>query len=236
MLVIPVSGGCAPRGRQRVSISERQRPFSQACEENKGPILEVIGPLFAGVRSVLEIGSGTAQHAVAFAAALPHLTWHTSDRRENHPGIRLWIAEAGLENLPPPLDLDVARGAWPEGPFEAVFSANTAHIMSWPEVRAMFRGVARVLTRGGVFALYGPFNRDGRYTSASNARFDRWLKERDRRSGIKDLAVLDALARELGMELVQDHAMPVNNRTLVWRRSAAEFLDQHPRSRGPRGA
>ena len=195
-----------------------EKPFSEACEQNKGPILAVIDPLFASARCVLEIGSGTGQHAVFFARALPHLVWQTSDVAENHPGIKAWLAEAGLPNVPPPLALDV-RCAWPERRFDGVFSANTAHILSADEVAAMFRGVAGVLAPDGLFALYGPFNYGGRYTSESNARFDQWLKARDPRSGIKDFDWLKVLAEQDGLTFVADHEMPVNNRTLVWRRA-----------------
>ena len=150
------------------------KPYSEACEENKQPILVVLERVFAGSRSVLEIGSGTGQHAVYFGAALGHLIWQTSDRPENHPGIRRWLDEAALPNVRAPVCLDVA-GEWPCERFDAVFSANTTHIMSWPEVEELFGGVGRVLNPGGCFALYGPFNFGGSYTSESNARFDESL-------------------------------------------------------------
>ncbi len=196
------------------------KPFSEACEENKQPILQVIHPLFQAVRSLLEIGSGTGQHAVHFAAAMPGLTWQTSDCAENLPGIRAWRAEAGLDNLPEPIELDV-QGRWPEQTFEAVFSANTTHIMSWPQVEAMFQGIGRILQPGGVFALYGPFNYRGDYTSESNRRFDQWLHARDSQSGIRDFEALEALALEQGLSFSADIEMPVNNRILVWRRLPA---------------
>lgn len=193
------------------------KPFASASEENKRPILEVIGPLFAAVRTVLEIGSGTGQHAVFFAGRMPHLLWQPTELPENLPGIRAWIADAALDNVLPPIALDVT-GSWPEGPFDAAFSANTAHILSSGEVAALFRGVGRVLRPGGLFALYGPFNYGGRYTSESNERFDRSLRTRYPAGGIKDFDDLDALARVNGMTLHGDYEMPVNNRTLVWRR------------------
>lgn len=191
------------------------RPFSDACEQNRQPILAVIGPAFEDVETVLEIGSGTGQHAVFFAASMPHLRWQTADVPENHPGIRLWLEDAGLPNLLPPISLEVT-GDWPDEAFDAVFSANTAHIMSLTEVGEMFRGVAGVLRPGGLFALYGPFNYGGAYTSRSNADFDRWLKARDPDSGIRDFEHLDTLADSLGLRLIADHAMPANNRTLIW--------------------
>ncbi|MGB1272199.1 MAG: DUF938 domain-containing protein, partial [Endozoicomonas sp.] len=192
------------------------KPFSQACENNKKPILEVITPYFQGGGSVLEIGSGTGQHGVFFASHLPNLQWHTSDRVENHEGIGLWISEAGLSNLHLPVTLDVRAGQWPLAEFDGVFSANTAHIMSWPEVVAMFEGVGRVLSSGGFFCLYGPFNDHGRFTSDSNARFDQHLKARASHMGIRNFEAVDELANENCLKLVKDHAMPANNRTLVW--------------------
>ena len=197
----------------------RHKPYSQACDENQGPIFEVLSPLLATATRLLEIGSGTGQHAVAFAARLPHLVWQTSDLRENLPGVRLWLAEAGLSNLPPPLELDVT-GAWPPGAYDAAFSANTVHIMGDAEVAALFAGLPKVLSPGAPFALYGPFNDGGRYTSDSNARFDQWLKSRNPKSGIKDRDTLAALGEAEGLPLVEDHPMPCNNRVLVFRREA----------------
>lgn len=193
------------------------KPYAQSCDENRDPIGSVLVPLLAECRLLLEVGSGTGQHAVYFAAQLPHLTWQTSDLPENLPGIRLWLAEAALPNLPPPLPLSVAE-AWPKGPYDAAFSANTAHIVGEPEIAALFAGIGQVLTPNAPFALYGPFNYDGRYTSPSNARFDAWLKQRDPRSGIKDRGALIALAEANGMSLTDDHPMPCNNRILVFRR------------------
>lgn len=196
------------------------KPYSQACDENKAPILAVLVPLFQQARCVLEVGSGTGQHAIHFAAALPHLSWQTSDVHANLPGIRLWLAEAGLPNLPPPLALDVL-GDWPTGPFDGVYSANTAHIMGAPEVAALFSGVGRVLATRGRFALYGPFRVAGRHTSESNARFDAALRARDPRMGVRDLVELRRLGKDAGLRLVDDIPMPVNNRTLIWERVAS---------------
>ena len=193
------------------------KPYSEACDQNKAPILAVLARLFADSRRVLEIGSGTGQHAVHFGSALPHLVWQTSDRPENHAGIRAWLDEAALPNVRAPLLLDVV-GSWPSERVDAVFSANTTHIMSWPEVEEMFRGIGRVLDSGGCFALYGPFNFEGNYTSQSNARFDQMLKARDPSSGLRNFEDLDDLARANGLMFVEDIPMPVNNRTLVWQK------------------
>ncbi len=166
----------------------------------------------------MEVGSGTGQHGVYFAGALPHLIWQTSDLPEHHDGIRAWLLEAALPNLKAPIALDVG-GVWPDRSFDAVFSANTTHIMSWPQVEQMFGGIGRVLESGGCFALYGPFNFDGNYTSDSNERFDQWLKERDPASGIRNFEDLDSLVRTNGLIFVEDIPMPANNRVLVWLRN-----------------
>jgi len=193
------------------------KPFSESCERNKDPILAVLREHFVRATRVLEIGSGTGQHAVHFAAALPRLTWQTADLPANHEGIRLWISEAGLPNVLPPLTLDMLKAeTWPEATFDAIFSANTFHIMSWPAVERAFGFIGSVLAPGGVLAVYGPFNYGGDYTSDSNRNFDGWLKNRDPLSGIRDFEAVDALARAQGLRLVDDVEMPANNRTLVW--------------------
>jgi cyclopropane fatty-acyl-phospholipid synthase-like methyltransferase len=194
------------------------RPYSDACERNRGPILEVLRDHFADRRRVLEIGSGTGQHAVHFAAALPQVLWQTSDLAPSLPGMRRWLEESALPNLPQPIALDVT-GSWPDTSFDAIFSANTLHIMSWPEVCALFEALPAVLTPDAVLAVYGPFNYDGRFTSESNASFDAWLKQRSAQSGIRDFAAVDALARSIRFTLIEDRPMPANNRTLIWRRA-----------------
>jgi len=197
-------------------MTHHAKPYSAACEQNKEPILAVLREVFTEPGLILEIGAGTGQHAVHFARALPHLNWQPTDQAEYLPGIYQWITEAGLPNLHPPLALDVLSEPWPVTQVAGVFSANTTHIMGWPAVEGLFRGIGRVLQPGGAFCLYGPFNYEGRYTSASNAEFDGWLKQRDPASGIRDFADLDRLARDCGLHLRQDYPMPVNNRTLVW--------------------
>jgi SAM-dependent methyltransferase len=192
------------------------KPYSEACEQNKEPILAVLRAVFNEPGLILEIGAGTGQHAVHFARELPHLDWQPTDRADYLPGIQLWIAEAGLPNLRQPLELDTCREPWPITRAAGVFSANTTHIMHWSAVEGLFRGIGRTLQSGEAFCLYGPFNYGGRYTSASNAAFDASLKQRDPASGIRDVDDLDRLARENGLQLRQDYPMPANNRTLVW--------------------
>ena len=201
-------------------ISILMKPFSQSSEENKEPILEVLREAFATRQRVLEIGSGTGQHAVFFARQLPHLFWQPSELAENLPGIHAWLAEAGLPNVAAPLLLDIERQPWPDSAADAVFSANTVHIISWSQVESLFAGIGALLPAGGVFALYGPFNYGGRFTSDSNARFDQWLKARDPLSGVRDFEAVDALALAAGMTLTRDYDMPANNRTLVWHKTA----------------
>ncbi len=194
------------------------KPHSASCARNREPILEVLREYFADRRRVLEIGSGTGQHAVYFAAALPQLTWQSSDRAENLPGIRAWLGEAARANTPDPLELDVG-GRWPTGPFDAVFSANTLHIMAWPEVRHFFAQLPAVTSASATLVIYGPFNYHGRYSSDSNAAFDQWLKNRGAHMAIRDAADVDALAMTAGFSLIDDRAMPANNRCRVWRRT-----------------
>lgn len=196
-----------------------EKPDSPSSRRNREPILAVLRRCFADCRHVLEIGSGTGQHAVHIAAAMPQLTWQTSDRADNLPGIRAWLEEAGLPNTPPPLLLDVG-GDWPRTTFDAVFSANTLHIMAWSEVQQCFAGLTSVTRPDTVLAIYGPFNRNGHYTSDSNAAFDQWLQARGAHMAIRDAEAIDALASEAGFRLVDDIPMPAHNACRVWRRTA----------------
>jgi len=194
------------------------KPHAPATQRNRDPILAVLREAFADRKQVLEIGSGTGEHAVHFAAGLPHLVWQCSDRRDNLPGIRAWLDEAALPNTPPPLCLDVAGDAWPEARFDAAFSANTLHIMGWREVESMFAGLGRVLTPGAVLAIYGPFRVGGRHTSDSNAAFDAGLRAQAAHMGVRDLESVDALARGIGLRNMTLHALPANNLCVVWAR------------------
>ena len=194
-------------------------PCSQACENNQGPILAVLRDAMARQRHVLEIGSGTGQHSVYFAPQLPKLVWHTSDLPEHHAGIQAWHAAHPAPNLRAPLPLDLNTAQWPQtadGAFDAVFTSNTCHIVAWPLVQRMFELVGSHLPEGGVFAIYGPFNYGGHFTSDSNRAFDAWLRQRDARSGLRDFEAIEALAAQHGLQLELDQAMPANNRTLVF--------------------
>ena len=195
------------------------KPYAASCEENREPILAVLNGLLQDRQHVLEIGSGTGQHAVYFGEQFPQLIWQTSDQFEYHSGIKAWLQDVKLPNVVEPLLLDVRQAIWPDLTVDAVFSANTLHIMSWEAVQACFAGVGRLLPNGGLFIVYGPFNYAGQFTSASNARFDQWLKQRDPDSGIRNFEDLNTLAVNAGMELQADYTMPVNNRILVWRKA-----------------
>lgn len=196
------------------------KPFSQACENNKAPILEILKEYLSGDKHVLEIGSGTGQHAKYFAENLPNIIWQTSDLQNNHPSIEAWIKKNQHNNIRSPLTLDVTdKQAWPSARYDAVFTANTMHIMSWQEVRVMFKLVASCLKDESFFFSYGPFNRDGKFTSPSNEEFNASLRQRDPKMGIRDLNDIQKEAEQNQMELKQVHAMPANNMLLVFTKS-----------------
>ena len=190
------------------------KPFSEASERNRAPILFHLKRIFRECKQVLEIGSGTGQHAAYFAPELPHLVWQASDVAEHLPGIREWMPD------PPPIELDVDK-EWPAVPADAVFSANTCHIMSWPQVQRMFEGIGK-MPSVTTFCLYGPFHYGGDPTSESNARFDASLRRRDPASGIRDVEAVVALAKRNGFALTEDNAMPANNRLLVFQKQLDE--------------
>jgi SAM-dependent methyltransferase len=196
-------------------------PHSDASERNKGPILAVLEEAFAGCTHVLEIGSGTGQHAVHFALALPHLVWQPSELPDAMPALRKRVFNEGPSNLRAPVEIDVTAPLWDVRKVDGIFTANTLHIMHWPQVQAFFAGLPAVAKPGAVLAIYGPFRYADAYTSPSNESFDRMLHARDPQSGIRNFDDVDALARRAGFELKADHPMPANNQTIVWRRAAA---------------
>jgi cyclopropane fatty-acyl-phospholipid synthase-like methyltransferase len=191
-------------------------PFSAACERNKDPILEVLRVRFADRAQVLEIGSGTGQHAVYFSRALSHLIWHPTEQLVYLADLMERVSLEGPANLREPTLLDVRQALWPLRSVDAIFTANTLHIMSWPEVTAFYRGVGGVLSPRGVLCVYGPFRYDGRYTSDSNREFDQMLQDRDPASGLRDIREVTALALQYGLRLDEDHDLPANNRLLVF--------------------
>ncbi|WP_372810151.1 DUF938 domain-containing protein [Pseudoalteromonas nigrifaciens] len=193
------------------------KPFSQACENNKQPILAQLKSVLANAKTVLEIGSGTGQHSVYFAQQLPHLQWYSSDRAINHEGINLWHRDVNLTNLHVPLELDL-NNAWPIDKVDAIYTANTFHIVSWQLVEHFFAGVKQHLNDQGIVCIYGPFKYKGEFTSQSNNDFNRFLIERDPLSGIRDFTAVELLAKQAGLTLISDIAMPANNQLLIFKR------------------
>ncbi len=211
------------------------KPFSESCEQNKDVILEVIKPLLTSCAHLLEIGSGTGQHALYFAKAMPHIQWHTSDRKEALSGIQMWLddsgssdsgsSDSGISNVHSPFALDVMQSNWPELQVDAIFMANTLHIMHWDEVQTLFKRAPLLLQDNGIMLVYGPFNYHGQYTSESNRQFDGWLKSRDPKSAIRDFTQVNELANQSGLQFQADYEMPANNRILFWQKKAvAETL------------
>jgi len=194
------------------------KPFSQACENNKQPILEILTHVFANKKHVLEIGSGTGQHGVYFAKNLPSLMWQTSDLPVNHAGINQWIDEQSVSNIQRPLVLDLASPQPLNINIDAIFTANTLHIISWPLVQNFFNLVKSQLTTNGTLCIYGPFNYQGKYTSESNANFDLWLKARDEQSGIRDFEAVCQLAAEAELLFQEAIKMPANNQILLFQK------------------
>lgn len=192
--------------------------YADACERNRAPILEVLREILAEPGLVLEIGSGTGQHAAWFSAALPQLRWQPTDVAAGLPSIEAWRADAEAPNLLPAQVLDLADPSWPVSEVDYVVCINTIHIVGWPLVEALFAGVQRVLRTGGLLYLYGPFRYRDRALEPSNERFDVWLKQRDPRSGVRRFDEVDALARAAGLHCEGDRAMPANNRSIWWRK------------------
>lgn len=195
-----------------------QRPFSQACENNKQPILQVLADVLSDTSSVLELASGTGQHARFFAEHLPHLRWQPTDLAQNLPAVRQWCEDYTGDNLAVPLALDVCDRPWPLAIGDALFTANSVHIMAWSAVQALFTWLDAHAPVGNLLVIYGPFNYGGEYTSDSNARFDQWLAQQHPDSAIRDFEAVDQLARDAGYRLQGDYAMPANNRILVWQK------------------
>jgi len=195
-----------------------EKPFSDYAERNGAPILDVLRDEFSGCTAILEIGSGTGQHAARFSRSLPHVRWQTSDLDENHVGIEAWVKHSALENLLPPFSLDVMTADVRTGSFDGAYSSNTAHIMSFDGVRRMFALVGKALVDDGVFCLYGPFRHGGKFNTVSNAAFDERLRVRDPNMGVRELESLDDLGCDNDLARVRLYAMPANNHLAVWRK------------------
>jgi SAM-dependent methyltransferase len=207
-------------GATQVMVSTApQAGFSDACERNKNPILGILRTTFNECTSVLEIGSGTGQHAVYFAEQLPHLFWQPSDTVDYLPGLRARVDHNELANLKASVELDVRMPSWPVDQVSGIFTANSLHFMAESCAQELFRGVGEVLEAGGTLVVYGPFRYQAEFTSESNARFDQWLKQTDPVRGIRDFEWVNELAVEQGLDLQSDTAMPANNQVLVWQRA-----------------
>lgn len=196
------------------------KPHAPACDRNSAPIFEVLKSHCSKAGRLLEIGSGTGQHAVYMAERLPHVEWQTSDLPEHHAGIQQWLDDAALPNVFSPIALDVTERWAPKHPFDTVFTANSLHIMSWLAVEDFFEQLPDWLAPQGKLVVYGPFNYNGQFTSASNAQFQQWLQARDPLSGIRDFEAVNQLALAAACVLLDDIEMPANNRCLVWQRTS----------------
>ena len=194
------------------------KPFAESCAQNQQVILDVLKTLLTDAGTVLEIGSGTGQHAVFFTQHMPHLNWQPSDLLDQHAGMQMWLNEVEHNRINSPLEINVDEGPWAVKDVDYVYTANTTHIISSSQAENMLRHIGSSLKPGGLFIQYGPFNYNGNYTSESNARFDVWLKQRDSNSGIKHFETMQQQANENGMVLIKDIEMPANNRILVWRK------------------
>jgi len=192
-------------------------PFAEACERNKAPILKALEAVLPTHGRILEIGSGTGQHVVYFAGRLPGWTWQPSERPENLPGLAARIEAEGGANILPAVELDVT-GDWPNDVFDAVYSSNTSHIMGWEKVQSMLRGVGEHLACDGLFLLYGPFSEAGLHTAPGNAAFDRQLRGRDPRMGLRDVEALESEGLRHQMVLERRFPMPANNQLLLFRK------------------
>lgn len=199
--------------------------YSEACERNKEPILNILKDAFILCSSVLEIGSGTGQHAVYFGMNLPHLVWQPSDLSANLPALRARIDVEGTDNVSEPVELDVNSLPWWVSDFDGVFTANTLHIMPSENTVKLFEGLNDTMVTGGVLCIYGPFKYNGKHTSESNRKFDEFLRTRDPRSGIRDFEYVNGIANRFGFTLVKDHDMPANNRCIVWKKKRARLTN-----------
>lgn len=198
-------------------VTATEKPRAPACDRNRQVILDVLNQVIQPQdKQLLEIGSGTGQHAVFMSAHFPNLIWQTSDLEENHAGIKLWLAEEKLPQLKSPVHYQAGKTIFPSGDFDVVYTANTLHIMSWENVQSLINDLGNHLKAGSRVVIYGPFNYNGQFTSESNAKFELWLKDQNPESGIRDFELVNALMLAHGFELLIDKTMPANNRCLVF--------------------
>lgn len=197
-----------------------QKNYAPSVERNKDPIYKVLKEYIDSKARLLEIGSGTGQHAVFLGEKFPKIQWITSDVKPNHSDIKEWLKEAKLPNVHGPEVLKIGKDDFPRGKFDFIFTANTLHIMSWKEDKSLFKLLGKRLREGAIVFFYGPFNYEGKFTTPSNEEFDGWLKNRDSKSGIRNFEDINQSMEKSGFELINDHEMPANNRLLVFKRLA----------------
>ncbi|MEC8716497.1 MAG: DUF938 domain-containing protein [Pseudomonadota bacterium] len=194
--------------------------YSPAAEKNKGPILEALRERLPLRAHVLEVGSGSGQHALHFTEALPKVRWQPTERSDGLTALAANLAAVGRATILPPLALELASGPWPAGPFAAVYAANVMHIVSELLGETLLRGAASVLREGGQLLLYGPSKFGGTFTTESTAEFDRWLKAQDPASGVREFEAVARVAETAGLELGDNRAMPSSNQLLCFFRRA----------------
>ncbi len=204
------------RRKNRRCFQNMNKPCSPSAERNKEPILNVLKEELSSQQSVLEIGSGTGQHACYFSAALPHILWQPTELKENIPAIQQWMQEQHCSNLLEPKILNVDDQPWPYQNIDTCFTCNTFHIVGQSSVKSIFNGCKSVLHESGKLCVYGPFALKGKHTSESNEHFDHQLRASNPNSGIRDLFVLDDIAQQHGFKPHRKLAMPANNFFVVW--------------------
>ena len=190
-------------------------PTSVSCQKNRDPIVKELARIFKKTSKVLEIGSGTGQHAVWFAPRLPWLDWQPSDLENHQDDINKWLRSYPAPNLRKPIVLDVGS-VWPKTCYDAIFSANTSHILSWENVEYMITGAASMLPKNGIFCLYGPFKIRDMDMAPGNAAFDKKLKVSSPKRGLRHVEMIDKIATSSGLQMTENVSMPENNRILSW--------------------
>lgn len=192
-----------------------EKPHSPSCERNQQFILDVLKTIIKPSDSnLLEIGTGTAQHAVFMAPKFSHLNWQTSDLKINHAGINWMIDDSKIANIKRPLEYQANQTEFPQVNADIVYTANTLHIMSWRSVEVLIAQLGAHLKTGANIVIYGPFNYDGKFTSESNAKFELWLKQQNSQSGIRDFESIVSSFEKYNIRLISDIEMPANNRIL----------------------
>lgn len=195
-----------------------EKPYALSCDKNSEPILQVLKPYLKNISSLLEIGAGTGQHAVYMAPHFKNMTWTLSDLEDRHEGISLWLKDFPRANVRGPIEYEAGQTDWPSGDFDAVFTANTLHIMSWQQCLNLFDDLMK-LPQGAYAFIYGAFNYNGEFTSESNKKFNDWLESKFPAGGIRDFEKVESELKDRNFILIEDHEMPANNRLLTFQKS-----------------